>query len=98
MTVGATASFSWTVEGGVANHDLHGDGGGRQVTYELGRGVPGHEGTLQAAFDGNHGWFWRNRGSEPGNDHPANQRELRGVQAADLMPPDTLTPWLQAPP
>jgi len=20
---------------------------------------------LEAAFDGNHGWFWRNRGAEP---------------------------------
>jgi len=26
--------------------------------------VPGDNGTLEAAFDGNHGWFWRNRGKE----------------------------------
>nr|WP_300975709.1 hypothetical protein [Yoonia sp.] len=25
--------------------------------------MPSNEGTLEAAFDGNHGWFWRNWGS-----------------------------------
>jgi hypothetical protein len=65
MAAGDTASFAWTVEGGVANFDLHGDGGGQKITYEQGRGVPGAEGTLEAAFDGNHGWFWRNRGDAP---------------------------------
>jgi hypothetical protein len=65
MAAGARAAFAWSVEGGVANFDLHGDGGGRKISYEQGRGVPGQEGTLEAAFDGNHGWFWRNRGAEP---------------------------------
>jgi hypothetical protein len=65
MAAGQTAAFAWTVEGGVANFDLHGDGGGQKITYEQGRGVPGAEGTLEAAFDGNHGWFWRNRGDAP---------------------------------
>ena len=43
------------------NFDLHGDGPGNAVSYEKGRGVKGDEGVLKAAFDGNHGWFWRNR-------------------------------------
>ena len=43
------------------NYDLHGDGGGEQISYEKGRGQPEAEGVLEAAFDGNHGWFWRNR-------------------------------------
>ncbi|MHA6688251.1 hypothetical protein ACX3P0_22145 [Mesorhizobium sp. A556] len=30
-------------------------------SYERGRGVAEDEGVLEAAFDGNHGWFWRNR-------------------------------------
>lgn len=65
MSAGDVADFSWTVEGGVANFDLHGDGSGQKITYEQGRGVPGADGTLEAAFDGNHGWFWRNRGEAP---------------------------------
>lgn len=64
MRAGATAQFEWTVSnGGVVNYDLHGDGGGRSTSYIQGRGVPGHRGELEAAFDGNHGWFWRNRGT-----------------------------------
>ncbi len=40
---------------------MHGDGGGKAISYEKGRGVAESEGVLEAAFDGNHGWFWRNR-------------------------------------
>ncbi|GGK06259.1 transmembrane anchor protein [Luteimonas terricola] len=65
MNAGEQATFSWMVEGGVVNFDTHGDGGGRSTSYEKGRGVPADEGVLEAAFDGNHGWFWRNRGSAP---------------------------------
>ncbi|WP_352939043.1 hypothetical protein [Mesorhizobium sp. M1136] len=56
------ANFAWIVNGGVVNFDTHGDGGGQSVSYEKGRSVPSDEGVLEAAFDGNHGWFWRNRG------------------------------------
>jgi len=62
MLSGAKVNFTWTVEGGVVNFDMHGDGGGNEVSYEKGRAVPGAEGVLEAGFDGNHGWFWRNRG------------------------------------
>lgn len=65
MKAGERAEFSWAVEGGVVNFDTHGDGGGRSISYEKGRGVPSDEGSLEAAFDGNHGWFWRNRGDTP---------------------------------
>ena len=65
MVEGAKADFSWRVEGGVVNYDLHGDGGGNEISYQKDRGVEGHEGVLEAAFDGNHGWFWRNRGAGP---------------------------------
>ena len=64
MRKGAKAEFAWTVEGGIANYDLHGDGSGNSISYKKGRGVPGDTGTLQAAFDGDHGWFWRNRGKK----------------------------------
>jgi hypothetical protein len=62
MLKGEKVNFSWVVKGGVVNFDLHGDGGGQEISYEKGRGQPEAKGVLEAAFDGNHGWFWRNRG------------------------------------
>ncbi len=62
MQEGDKAEYSWVVEGGAVNFDTHGDGGGRSISYEKGRGVPADEGALVAAFTGNHGWYWRNRG------------------------------------
>ena len=59
---GEKAQYSWSVKGGVVNFDTHGDAMGRSVSYEKGRGVASDEGELVAAFTGNHGWFWRNRG------------------------------------
>jgi hypothetical protein len=61
MEEGAEVEFRWIAEGGVLNYDLHGDGSGKNVSYEKGRGVPGQDGVLRAEFTGNHGWFWRNR-------------------------------------
>ncbi|MHA7854534.1 hypothetical protein [Marinobacter shengliensis] len=61
MNEGAIARFSWESEGGPVNFDTHGDGAGRSISYEKGRGVPEDEGELEAAFTGNHGWFFRNR-------------------------------------
>ena len=66
MKKGAKATYSWKVEGGTVNHDTHGDGpGSSEISYSKGRSVAGDKGELVAAFDGNHGWFWRNRGSAP---------------------------------
>ncbi|MBA4212544.1 MAG: transmembrane anchor protein [Polaromonas sp.] len=62
MQAGDKAEYQWVVEGGMVNFDTHGDGGGRSISYEKGRGVPQDEGELVAAFTGNHGWYWRNRG------------------------------------
>ena len=64
MKKDAVAVFAWTVDRGVVNYDLHGDGGGQTISYKRGRAVPGHEGSLKAKFTGNHGWFWRNRGKQ----------------------------------
>lgn len=61
MEQGAQAEFFWTANGAVVNYDTHGDGGGNSVSYEKGE----QQGVLEAAFTGNHGWFWRNRGTEP---------------------------------
>jgi hypothetical protein len=66
MRKGAKLTYSWKVDGGTVNHDTHGDGpGGNEISYSKGRSVPEDEGELTAAFDGNHGWYWRNRGSAP---------------------------------
>jgi len=67
MTEGQTAQFSMIVEGGRVNFDLHGHGSGKSATYEKGRGSQGSKGEFRAAFDGEHGWFWRNRNKVPVN-------------------------------
>ena len=65
MLKGATVSFHWTGNGGRVNYDTHGDpyGAPRSFYHGYGKGrfTPEVEGTLEAAFDGYHGWFWRNR-------------------------------------
>ncbi|MFY0990742.1 hypothetical protein [Halomonas sp. C05BenzN] len=61
MEEGAVATFAWSSDGGPINFDTHGDGNGNSISYEKGRGVPEDEGELEAAFTGNHGWFFRNR-------------------------------------
>ena len=62
MVQGAKAQYLWVVEGGEVNFDTHGDALGKSISYEKGRGVSSDEGVLEAAFTGNHGWYWRNRG------------------------------------
>jgi len=63
MRADEKAFYWWTIEGGVVNYDTHGDEGGRSLSYVKGRGIAADEGELQAAFTGNHGWYWRNRGA-----------------------------------
>jgi hypothetical protein len=65
MKKNAEVAFKWASKGGPVNFDLHADGPGQpSLSYEKGRGVDSKEGVLKAAFDGNHGWFWRNRGGQ----------------------------------
>ncbi|MFN4156664.1 MAG: transmembrane anchor protein [Paracoccaceae bacterium] len=65
MEEGAVAQYDWAVTGGAVNYDTHGDGSGKSISYEKGRSVVADAGNLTAAFTGNHGWFWRNRGGAP---------------------------------
>ncbi|WP_264648848.1 transmembrane anchor protein [Psychrobacter sp. G] len=62
MDSGDKTEYSWVVTGGDVNFDTHGDAPGQAISYEKGRGIAADEGVLEAAFTGNHGWFWRNRG------------------------------------
>lgn len=66
MREGAKVTFSWSTDTGVVNYDLHSDNPtkGTYHGYGKGSGVRTHEGTLVAAFDGMHGWYWRNRTKE----------------------------------
>jgi hypothetical protein len=66
MREGAAVNYSWTVDGGVVNYDAHGDRPGLAYHgYAKGTAQSADEGVLVAAFDGMHGWFWRNRGVQP---------------------------------
>ncbi|WP_138464570.1 transmembrane anchor protein [Poseidonocella sp. HB161398] len=65
MAQGDQAQYRVTVEGGRVNYDLHGHGGGETANYERGRGSAGSEGGLIAPFEGEHGWFFRNRDKVP---------------------------------
>ncbi len=62
MKKGGKAAFLWFTDGSGVNYDTHGDGAGVNYHgYAKGTNTPRLEGELVAAFDGNHGWFWRNR-------------------------------------
>jgi hypothetical protein len=69
MKKDAQVKFLWSVNGGTVNYDTHGDpyGAPREFYHGYGKGkqTPQDEGILTAAFDGHHGWFWRNRGDAP---------------------------------
>lgn len=65
MSEGAKASFTWSVAGGKVNYDLHATApSGAETSYRKGREAQADSGELVAAFDGAHGWFWRNRGTQ----------------------------------
>lgn len=65
MEEGGVVEYSWTAEGGRVNFDLHAHSGGESVDYERGSGATEGEGSIEASFAGDHGWFWRNRDSTP---------------------------------
>lgn len=69
MLKGSQVNYFWTANGGVVNYDTHGDpyNAPREFYhgYGKGRATPEDQGVLEAAFDGKHGWFWRNRTSKP---------------------------------
>jgi hypothetical protein len=65
MAKGAAVNYSWSTDGGNANFDAHGDSSKLNINYHsYEKGSESEkQGTLIAAFDGSHGWFWRNRTS-----------------------------------
>ena len=60
--------YEWKTSKGGLNYNLHGDGykgTDNFMSYKKGRMVSSDNGDLKAAFDGYHGWFWRNREDYP---------------------------------
>ena len=61
----ARVQFAWSTNRGVVNYDTHADAPGiRYHGYKKGTATQADSGVLVAAFDGQHGWFWRNRGAD----------------------------------
>ncbi len=65
MQKGASVKYNWKTDGGLVNHDTHGEpsNGPANVVhrYLKEKQVAGNSGEFTAVFDGHHGWFWRNR-------------------------------------
>jgi hypothetical protein len=65
MVKGARVEYTWATDGGLVNHDTHGETavGGAKGAHRYSKAVQvnSDKGEIVAAFDGEHGWFWRNR-------------------------------------
>lgn len=68
MKGGDVFVFAWTATGPV-NFDMHGEATDAKAdeftSYWKDRGQSSGNGSFTAPFNGNHGWYWRNRGTEP---------------------------------
>ena len=65
MLKNAIVHYQWSVDQGHVNYDTHGDTAGISYHgYNKGKASTGEQGALTAAFDGKHGWFWRNRSQQ----------------------------------
>ncbi len=63
MRKGKVVSYVWWTNTGRLNYDAHADSKKHRIKYfNYSKGSTSRkEGTLEAFFDGKHGWFWRNR-------------------------------------
>jgi hypothetical protein len=62
MQEDATVTYSWSTNKGTLNFDKHADSPTiKYHGYGKGTSVAADSGSLKAAFEGHHGWFWRNR-------------------------------------
>jgi hypothetical protein len=65
MLKDAMVTYSWATNRGVVNYDTHADAPTiKYHGYAKGAGVAADSGVVTAAFDGMHGWYWRNRGRD----------------------------------
>ncbi|MDQ8163189.1 MAG: hypothetical protein P3C10_11460 [Gemmatimonadota bacterium] len=68
MKRGEKASFEWMTNGAEVGYNLHGevptDPSVKAHIYQRGSSK-GEKGSIEAVFDGVHGWSWRNTGEQP---------------------------------
>lgn len=68
MRTGERFVFAWKAQGGPVNFDMHGEKANAAAdefsSYWKGRDATTGNGAFEAPFDGTHGWFWRNRGTQ----------------------------------
>lgn len=70
LAKGATLIYSWkTSKGELLNHDFHGEpvnaGKDEFESFIEEKGVSESRGALIAPFTGVHGWYWKNKSTEP---------------------------------
>ena len=69
MQKGDRFVFSWTVDGGAADYDMHGEKPAAKedefTSYLKGSARKSGHGAFEAPFDGTHGWYWKNGGKQP---------------------------------
>ncbi len=68
MKKGEKATFEWSTNGAEVGYNLHGevptDPSVKAHIYQRGSSK-GEKGSIEAVFDGVHGWSWRNTGEQP---------------------------------
>lgn len=68
MKKGEKANFEWATNGAEVGYNLHGevptDPSVKAHIYQRGSSK-GEKGSIEAVFDGVHGWSWRNTGEQP---------------------------------
>jgi hypothetical protein len=69
MQKGQSIVFSWTSNGQPLLVDMHGEEvnakADEYTSYWLERAQSAGSGNFVAPFDGTHGWYWKNKGTEP---------------------------------
>jgi hypothetical protein len=68
MTKDQKATYEWRADSAEVSYNAHGEPPNppKGFSHSYGRGASkGEQGELVAAFDGIHGWFWRNRSERP---------------------------------
>jgi hypothetical protein len=85
MSKGQKVNYEWSSTGKV-NFDNHGDSKELNINYHgYGKGISQatDKGIIEAAFDGKHGWFWRNRTKEPVTITLATNGEYSSINRVD---------------
>jgi hypothetical protein len=69
MRKGETVVFNWAADGGQVKSDMHGEPhNAKPNEFSTYWKVPlqaAGAGSFTAPFDGNHGWYWRNKNDKP---------------------------------